>query len=86
MPKVSTFQDHTASKMSSQYGAHNPQYPNIPTNPNMQNMKPQKPTKVEFLGAQFDIETFKFAATSFYYLMIFITVWYSFKFFFMIVQ
>ena len=61
-----------------------PQYPNIPTNPNMQMNK--QPTKVEFLGMQFDIETFKFAATSFYYLMIFITVWYSFKFFFLLVK
>ena len=48
--------------------------------------QPQKPTKVEFMGMQFDIETFKFTATSFYYLMIFVTVWYSFKFFFMLVK
>ena len=46
----------------------------------------KRPTKVAFLGMEFDIETFKFAATSFYYLMIFVTVWYSFKFFFMLVQ
>ena len=46
----------------------------------------KKPTKVELLGMTFDIETFKFAASTFYYVMIFVTVWYSFKFFFVLVR
>ena len=60
------------------------QYPNIPTNPNMNTNK--QPTKVDFYGMQMEMETFKFAVNSFYYLVIFITVWYSFKFFFLLVQ
>ena len=59
---------------------------NMPQFQHPEQQQQRRPSKVEFLGMTFDIETFKFVATTFYYLMIFITVYYSFKFFFVLVR